>query len=313
MPFSHHSHSGQFCAHAKNTLEEVIQQAVNKGFRTFALTEHIPRPNEHLYAEEVAENYSWDILHQLFRAYLKEALRLREKYADKISILIGFESEFVTPNYVGLVEDILNYGICSDDDVSQRSDFNFYMGSIHHVKTIPIDFSKELYVEARDACGGTDVDLFCIFFDEQYELLQRLKPPVVGHFDLIRLYSNNPNGSIRALGSAVWSKVIRNLQFAADNGLILEVNSSALRKGMDEPYPCVEIMQEYLRMKGRFTLSDDSHGIDQVGLNYPKAVRAMKAAGVGEIQVVTTDSTVSDMKTDCVPLSEVEALLETSL
>lgn len=53
MPFSHHSHSGQFCAHAKGTLEEMIQAAIAKGFHTFALTEHIPRGNEDLYPEEV--------------------------------------------------------------------------------------------------------------------------------------------------------------------------------------------------------------------------------------------------------------------
>lgn len=55
MPFSHHSHSGQFCAHAKGTLEEMIQAAIAKGFDTFALTEHMPRDDEDLYPEEVRE------------------------------------------------------------------------------------------------------------------------------------------------------------------------------------------------------------------------------------------------------------------
>lgn len=53
MPYSHHSHSGQFCGHAKNTLEEMVQTAVAKGFHTFALTEHMPRPIEDFYPEEV--------------------------------------------------------------------------------------------------------------------------------------------------------------------------------------------------------------------------------------------------------------------
>lgn len=53
MPFSHHSHSGQFCGHATNTLEEVVETAIAKRFHTFALTEHIPRPREDFYPEEV--------------------------------------------------------------------------------------------------------------------------------------------------------------------------------------------------------------------------------------------------------------------
>lgn len=54
MPFSHHSHSGQFCpGHAKNGLEEVIQTAIAKKFQVFCLTEHMPRSQEDLYPEEV--------------------------------------------------------------------------------------------------------------------------------------------------------------------------------------------------------------------------------------------------------------------
>lgn len=53
MPFSHHSHSGQFCSHAKGTLEEMVQAAIAKGFHTFALTEHIPRADEDQYPYEV--------------------------------------------------------------------------------------------------------------------------------------------------------------------------------------------------------------------------------------------------------------------
>lgn len=54
MPFSHHSHSGQFCLHAKNTLEEMVQAAVQKKLKMYALTEHMPRDQaEDLYPEEV--------------------------------------------------------------------------------------------------------------------------------------------------------------------------------------------------------------------------------------------------------------------
>lgn len=57
MPFSHHSHSGQFCGHATNTLEEVVQKAIALKMQVFALTEHMPRDqDEDLYPEEVGPN-----------------------------------------------------------------------------------------------------------------------------------------------------------------------------------------------------------------------------------------------------------------
>lgn len=54
MPFSHHSHSGQFCpGHARNTLEEMIQRAIELKMQSFALTEHMPREELDFYPEEV--------------------------------------------------------------------------------------------------------------------------------------------------------------------------------------------------------------------------------------------------------------------
>ena len=54
MVVSNHSHSGQFCGHATDTLEEVIQEAISQKFKVFSLTEHMPRDAEaDLYPEEV--------------------------------------------------------------------------------------------------------------------------------------------------------------------------------------------------------------------------------------------------------------------
>lgn len=54
MPFSHHSHSGEFCpSHAQNSLEEVIQEAISQRMQVFCLSEHMPRADEELYDEEV--------------------------------------------------------------------------------------------------------------------------------------------------------------------------------------------------------------------------------------------------------------------
>lgn len=58
MPFSHHSHSGEFCLHAADSLEEMIQTAISKGMKVFAMTEHMPRDQiEDLYPEEVGPHH----------------------------------------------------------------------------------------------------------------------------------------------------------------------------------------------------------------------------------------------------------------
>ena len=39
-------------------------------------------------------------------------------------------------------------------------------------------------------------------------------------------------------------------------------------------------MQEFLKRGGRFCLSDDSHGVDQVGLNFHRIPAFLDAAGI---------------------------------
>ena len=46
--------AGQFCRHAKGSLEDVVKEAIRQGFSVYGLSEHIPRHRrEELYPEEV--------------------------------------------------------------------------------------------------------------------------------------------------------------------------------------------------------------------------------------------------------------------
>ncbi len=126
------------------------------------------------------------------------------------------------------------------DDIRNKYKFDIFIGSLHHVYTMPIDFDRPTYSLARDKAGGSEQSLFEAYFDAQYEMLQYLKPPVVGHFDLIRLYSDQPDRNLQDW-PGVWDKVIRNLEFTQGYGGLLELNSSGLRKGMSQPYPRSEI------------------------------------------------------------------------
>lgn len=106
--------------------------------------------------------------------------------------------------------------------------------------TVPIDYDREMYERARDLAGGSDLRLFEDYFDAQLDMLQELKPLVVGHFDLIRLKSDDMERSFKTW-EGVWRRITRNLDFIAGYGGMLEINGAALRKGMSEPYPKAEI------------------------------------------------------------------------
>ena len=172
-----------------------------------------------------------DNLFQIFDDFYHEAVRLRDKYASHIILLIGFESDWIRPSSRTLIGYLLT-----------KYQFDFYIGSVHHVHGIPIDFDRAKYEEARTIAGGTDEDLYEAYFDAQFRMLQALKPPIIGHFDLIRLKGDEPDGDSRQY-SGVWAKILRNLDFIVSFGGIMEINSAALRKGMSQPYPRQEICE----------------------------------------------------------------------
>ncbi|KUJ16562.1 histidinol phosphate phosphatase H [Mollisia scopiformis] len=269
MAFSMHSHSGQFCpGHAKDVLEQIIQTAIARGMTTFGLTEHMPRDSEKdLYPEEE----SIAPLAPRHQAYLLEAQRLREKYADQITLLIGFEGEYIRPSYGPFIKEL-----AADPAV------DYFIGSVHHVHEIPIDYDKKLYSAAREKAGGSDERFFEDYFDLQYEMLKELKPRVVGHFDLIRLLAEDPGRDLRDW-KGVWEKVERNLKVIVEQGGLMEINSAGLRKGLKEPYPMRCVVEKYLEMGGMLTLSDDSHGIDQVGTCYAATIGYIESFGVVDV------------------------------
>ncbi|KAI9785324.1 MAG: histidinolphosphatase [Geoglossum umbratile] len=297
MPFSHHSHSGQFCLHAQNTLEEMVQTAISRKLRVFALTEHMPRDRHcDLYPEEVRNyqieaNQSPADLYKIFAAYYKEAMRLKHAYASEITILVGFESDYIRPSSTGVIEDLLG-----------QYHWDMFVGSVHHVRTIPIDFDRPLYEKARRAAGGTDELLFQAYFDEQFDMLRALKPPVVGHFDLIRLKSDDPECSFQQW-DGVWERILRNLTFIQSYGGLMELNSAGLRKGLSEPYPNAEISKAFLEKNGRFTLSDDSHSVDHVMLNYDRVFQFVREIGIATLHFLERGKASSDSRFPSVSIS----------
>ena len=50
----------------------------SKRMTTIALTEHVPRPTEHLYPDEEADGWTTEKLSQMFHNFVQEAKQLRQ-------------------------------------------------------------------------------------------------------------------------------------------------------------------------------------------------------------------------------------------
>ena len=84
MIANYHTHT-RWCRHATGEIEDYIQEAVRKGLRAVAITEHVPHSQNF-----DPRRMQWEE----FPAYNAELDRLIEKYQDQIHVIKGFECEY---------------------------------------------------------------------------------------------------------------------------------------------------------------------------------------------------------------------------
>jgi len=253
----HGSHSRDFCDHASDPLRQILQSYVDVGFTHVGVTEHLPPDNdEFLYPDEIELGHDAAFLTERFaRLFNEERARLKAEFREKLELFFGFETEVYGQNSCGRIEEAIS--MYSPDII---------VASVHHVGDVPIDYSKELFEKAVSIFGCID-SLWGAYYDQQYSLIQCLGaytnqfPIVLGHMDLIKLFSPSHTPS-----NIVWDKVLRNIEAAADCGILFEVNSRAFKKGLSEPYPCPKILEAISKSGGTITFGDDSHAANEVGL-----------------------------------------------
>ena len=83
-----HTHS-KF-SDGKNTAREHVLAAIEKSFTVLGFSEHSIHPLDPAFYYDVDSN--WHMVPQNFDAYVKEISALKEEFADRIKIQLGFES-----------------------------------------------------------------------------------------------------------------------------------------------------------------------------------------------------------------------------
>ncbi len=266
----HGGHSGQYCNHAQDLLEDIIQKYIELGFKKVGITEHIPPANDlFLYPDEIKSQLTALDINTKFKDYFKNIKNLKQKYASKIKIFAGMETE----TYTGYLEHVKSLILKFKPD--------YIVGSVHHINDVCFDYSKEEYNKLVLKYGSHDY-LYEKYFDLQYKMIKELKPFIVGHFDLIRIYDKDYKN--RLVLPKIWQKIMRNLELIKSLNLVLDFNLRPLARGEEEPYITASILKTAKKMGIRVVPGDDSHGIKQAGLNIDKAIKILKAYGFDTLQ-----------------------------
>ena len=89
MKVNLHTHTVR-CGHAEGADEEFVLSAIENGYHKLGFSDHTPFPYE---PEFQAENTKMSM--EMLEDYIRSITALKEKYKDKIGILLGLECESV--------------------------------------------------------------------------------------------------------------------------------------------------------------------------------------------------------------------------
>ena len=238
-----HTHT-TYCD-GKNTPEEMLLSAIEKGLTTYGFSGHGYTDFDLRYCMTLEKT----------ELYKRDIRALKEKYKDKIEVLLGIELD-VFSNY-------------------PTDDFDYVIGSAHYVTKNgvyrDIDENPEVFEAICREWFDGDYYAFAEYYFAQVErIFDVTKVDIIGHIDLITKFNEgnkyfdvkNPR-YVKAYQKAIDKLVTFNKPF--------EINMGAISRGYrTEPYPALDIL-EYIKKKGgKLILSSDSHSKENVAYQYDK-------------------------------------------
>lgn len=232
-----------FCDGA-NTPEEMVLAAIEKNLGCIGFSAHsyVDFDSDYCLTPPTAPQYR------------DEIYRLKEKYRGKIKILFGLEQDFVS--------------------APPEFSCDYTIGSVHYVECggrfLPIDIDLETTKNIADKYFGGDFYALCEkYYSYVGDIIEKTNADIIGHFDLIKKYNLK-----NCLFDEKNERYIRAYRAAIDKliayGRPFEINTSAISKGLSEPYPSCDILK-YLQKKGaKVILSSDSHTAASLAFEFGK-------------------------------------------
>ncbi len=250
--YDYHIHSTH--CDGKDTPEDIILTAIEKGFKIIGFSSH--------------KYYDTDGID--IPAYCDDIERLKEKYKNDIEILLGIEQDYFS--------------------TEPTDRFDYVIGSVHYLKEKDESQLIDNKIESmqnilNNNYGGNFTQLAKDYFALVGDILNKTDADIIGHFDLCTKYKNRID--------LPRDKEYYKSAFEAIEQLIpykkpFEVNFGAITRGFrSTPYPDKILLKEICRRGGEIVFNSDSHNRENLGLNFDVAAAHAKECGF-EYRVIFT-------------------------
>ena len=256
-------------ADGKDTPEELIQEAIKRGYDSIGFSEH---------SFMAFSDYPYQMTIEEMADYKAEVRALKEKYKGIIDIFCGLEYEFF-----------------SDFDTEG---FDYLIGSVHVMRhkdqLLFVDWTAEQTREnIEKVFGGDGIAYAKCYFEAVADLPNHGSFDILGHFDLLTKFNEKEPDlfdtqceEYRAAATKAAKALVGKVKF-------FEVNTGAISRGYrTTPYPDPYIIREMKRLGFGAIISSDCHDRNFLDCGYEDAKRLLREAGFTEHYVLTDDGFV---------------------
>lgn len=261
-----HTHS--ILCDGKNTLEEMVLTAIDKGFDSIGFSGHS-------YMDYFAE-FSMDA--EKTAIYKAEIARLQQVYGDRIRIWRGLEKD----NYTKV----------------STAGYDYLIGSVHAVQhgedLLFIDWSADWVRASIDRVFGGDGMAYAkAYFQAVADLPKYGSFDILAHFDLLTKFNEREPDLFDMDCPAYRAAATEALEALAGKVKYFEVNTGAISRGYrTTPYPAPFILKEMKRLGFGAIISSDCHDANYLDCGYEEAKQLLLDAGFTEHYVLKEEGFV---------------------
>ena len=249
-----HTHS--VFSDGKHTLEENVRSALEKNMLSLGFSDH----------SFTACDPSYCMKLEAYDAYFQQIRQLKEAYADQICLYAGLELDA----YSDLPTQPLDYLIASVH-------YLVIDGVCH-----PIDHSTQQQLDCASQCfDGDMLAMASAYYDLLASHVEKVKPDLVGHFDVITKFSLMPEEDPRyqQIAGKALERVLRTCPY-------VEMNTGAISRGVRKiPYPRVELLEIIRDSGAHIVLGSDCHHRDNLIYGFDDCVQTLKQLRIDHICV----------------------------
>lgn len=262
-----HTHSN--LCDGKNTLEEMVLSAIEKGFDSIGFSGH---SFMEIYAE-------FSMSEEKIKIYKAEIARLQQVYGDKIKIFCGLEKD--------------NYTKVSTEG------YDYLLGSVHVMRheneLLFVDWSAERTRDNIDnKFGGDGIAYAKHYYKAVADLPNYGSFDILAHFDLLTKFNEKEPDLFDTECVEYRAAVTKAAEALVGKVKYFEINTGAISRGYrTTPYPDPYILKEMKRLGFGAIISSDCHDRDFLDCGYDDAKRLLKEAGFTEHYVLKDEGFVA--------------------